>query len=209
MESAQQPNDRTVDINALKALTHPLRIQLLNALSQFGPQTASALAARLGESSGSTSYHLRQLARHQLVREVEGRGSARERWWERPPGALNLYSSDMAHDPGTRDVAAIVNREFSHNRAALLEDYMERGPLVLPEEWLDASVISTINARLTSAQLAELSAELMRHARELFEKYRPDGNAAPDAKAVQIHLNTFPIIQGQFPAPDSRKEDLP
>ena len=85
MESGK-PNDRTIDVNALKALSHPLRMQLLNALSQFGPQTASALASRLGESSGSTSYHLRQLAKHELVREVEGRGSARERWWERPPG---------------------------------------------------------------------------------------------------------------------------
>lgn len=205
MESPR-PTDRTVDLSALKALTHPLRIQLLNALSQFGPQTASALAARLGESSGSTSYHLRQLARHELVREVEGRGSARERWWERPPGALNLYSSELAQDPGARDVAAIVNREFSHNRAALLEDYMERAPQVLPEEWLEASLISTINARLTAAQLAELSTQLMHYARELFEKYRPEGDASPDAKAVQIHLNTFPIIQGQFPEPSSRKE---
>ncbi|WP_309071483.1 helix-turn-helix domain-containing protein [Arthrobacter sp.] len=208
MESAK-PNDRTVDVNALKALSHPLRMQLLEALSQFGPQTASALASRLGESSGSTSYHLRQLAKHELVRELEGRGSARERWWERPPGALNLFSSELAKDPGARDIAAIVNREFSHNRAALLEDYMERGPMVLPEEWLDASVISTMNARLTAAQLAELSEELMSLARNLFEKYRPDSNPSPDAKAVQIHLNTFPIIQGQFPEASSRKEHTP
>ncbi|NJC23063.1 DNA-binding transcriptional ArsR family regulator [Arthrobacter pigmenti] len=206
---SSQPADRTVNVSALKALTHPLRIQLLNALSQFGPQTASVLAARLGESSGSTSYHLRQLAKHELVRELEGKGSARERWWERPPGALSLYSSEIAHDPGTRDVAAIVNREFSHNRAALLEDYMERGPHVLPDEWLEASVISTLNARLTVEQLAELSDELMRVSRELFEKYRPGANDNPDAKAVQIHLNTFPIIQGQFPEPPARKEKTP
>lgn len=204
-----RPADRTVDVKALKALTHPLRIQLLNALSQFGPQTASALAARLGESSGSTSYHLRQLAKHELVREVEGRGSARERWWERPRGALNLYSRELAHDPGARDAAAIVNREFSHSRAALLEDFMERGDQVVPEEWLEASLISTINARLTAAQLAELSEELMRHARDLFEKYRPESDNVPDAKAVQIHLNTFPIIQGQFPEPTSRNEETP
>lgn len=208
MDSAH-PSDRTVDVNALKALTHPLRIQLLNALSQFGPQTASTLAARLGESSGSTSYHLRQLAKHELVREVEGKGSARERWWERPPGALNLYSSEMAQDPGAREVAAIVNREFGHSRAALLEDYMERGPHVLPEEWMEASVISTLNARLTVEQLAELSDELMRVSRELFEKYRPEANENPDAKAVQIHLNTFPILQGQFPGPGPRKEKTP
>src|SRR6478609_11448403 len=72
----------------LKALAHPLRVQILDLLSTHGALTASRLADLVGESSGSTSYHLRQLARHGFVREVRDRGTARERWWERPPGPL-------------------------------------------------------------------------------------------------------------------------
>src|SRR3954471_15102943 len=87
-DAAQEVGHTVVGTAALKALAHPLRVRLLETLSRYGAQTASNLAARLGESSGSTSYHLRQLARHGLVREVEGRGTARERWWERPPGPL-------------------------------------------------------------------------------------------------------------------------
>ncbi|MYV61205.1 helix-turn-helix domain-containing protein, partial [Streptomyces sp. SID4931] len=52
----------TVDARTLRSLAHPLRIRLLNALREFGPATASKLGERLGESSGATSYHLRQLA---------------------------------------------------------------------------------------------------------------------------------------------------
>ena len=79
---------RTLDVNDLKALAHPLRVQLLDALSTYGAATASGLADRLGESSGATSYHLRQLEKHGFVRELKGKGSARERWWERVPGGL-------------------------------------------------------------------------------------------------------------------------
>ena len=44
------------------AMAHPLRLEILGLLVE-GPATASMLARRLGESSGSTSYHLRVLAR--------------------------------------------------------------------------------------------------------------------------------------------------
>ena len=81
---------RTLDAGALKALAHPLRVKIFDLLASRGPQTASSLAALVGETSGSTSYHLRALAAHDLIREVEGRGTARERWWERPKGRIDV-----------------------------------------------------------------------------------------------------------------------
>ncbi|MBW8766480.1 MAG: helix-turn-helix transcriptional regulator, partial [Geodermatophilales bacterium] len=56
-------------------------MSLLAALRMDGPSTATHLAERLGESSGSTSYHLRQLAAFGFVEEVPGEGDGRERWW--------------------------------------------------------------------------------------------------------------------------------
>jgi predicted ArsR family transcriptional regulator len=44
-------------------------MRILGSLREFGPATASALADRLGESSGATSYHLRQLASFGFVEE--------------------------------------------------------------------------------------------------------------------------------------------
>ena len=69
--SEQRHNeDRVLDSGALRALAHPLRVQIYDILSQYGPQTASSLAERLGESTGSTSYHLRALAKQDLIREA-------------------------------------------------------------------------------------------------------------------------------------------
>src|SRR4051812_206716 len=47
---AQELGHAVVGTAALKALAHPLRIRLLETLSRYGAQTASSLAARLGES---------------------------------------------------------------------------------------------------------------------------------------------------------------
>lgn len=69
------------DAESLRGLAHPLRLRLLGLLRLEGPSTASKLAGQVGESSGSTSYHLRQLAKHGFVEETEGPGSRRERWW--------------------------------------------------------------------------------------------------------------------------------
>jgi DNA-binding transcriptional ArsR family regulator len=68
---------------AMWVLAHPLRFRIWELLRE-GPATASQLARRLGESRGSASYHLRLMARADLIEEGESRGTRRERWWARP-----------------------------------------------------------------------------------------------------------------------------
>src|SRR5690242_6940874 len=81
-----------MDAAQLRALAHPLRLQLLELLSSDGPATASQLGRRLGESSGATSYHLRALHRAGMVEEAEQR-NARERWWQRSQERLLIPNS--------------------------------------------------------------------------------------------------------------------
>jgi DNA-binding transcriptional ArsR family regulator len=57
----------------LRGIAHPLRVRLLDLLREDGPSTATRLAERTGQSSGATSYHLRQLAAYGFVVE-EARG---------------------------------------------------------------------------------------------------------------------------------------
>ncbi|HMH59141.1 MAG TPA: helix-turn-helix domain-containing protein, partial [Galbitalea sp.] len=102
--------ERDLDLVALRGLAHPLRVEILDTLSTYGHFTASGLAERLGESSGATSYHLRQLEKHGFVREVEGKGTSRERWWERTPGAINVGSDDAIKTPAGRSAATMIFR---------------------------------------------------------------------------------------------------
>src|SRR3954464_897790 len=58
-----------LDAASLKALAHPLRVQIMRALDLREQMSVTSLAAELGETTGAVSYHLRQLARHGLVEE--------------------------------------------------------------------------------------------------------------------------------------------
>ncbi|WP_394249382.1 helix-turn-helix domain-containing protein [Arthrobacter pityocampae] len=189
-------DNRILDGAALKALAHPLRVQLLEVLSSYGPQTACSIGKRVGESSGSTSYHLRQLARHGLVREVPDRGSARERWWERPSGSLTLSTPELEQDPTTREATRQVNRQFERGRSEALATFMASGCESVPPEWADAAVIATMNAYLTPAQLAALTRDMSTILREKLDAYRSEPGT-PGTRPVQVHFNAFPLIDPQ------------
>jgi DNA-binding transcriptional ArsR family regulator len=191
---------RKLDLASLKALAHPLRVQILETLSRYGAQTACGLAELLDESSGSTSYHLRQLAKHDFVHEVEGKGTARERWWERSAGYIQIASPEFSDDPMSSEAQRLISREFEHNRATALADYMNCDPQRLPPEWRDAGAITTSNIRLTAEQLNELSAELEAVARRIISELRAEGEHE-GARPVQIHLNAFPLVSSLTAAP--------
>ena len=93
----------SIGAEALKAFAHPLRMAMYTALRNDGPATASMLGRALGESSGQTSYHLRQLERHGFVEDDPGHSGGRERWW-RAVG-FSMDSADLLVDPGTAGAA--------------------------------------------------------------------------------------------------------
>ncbi len=185
---------RELDLDSLKALAHPLRVRLLDTLSLYGAFTASGLAERLGESSGATSYHLRQLEKHGFVREVEGRGSARERWWERVPGGINLSRRDVIETPAGRAASDIVMAQWEQNRQRLLSDFVEHGFDELSPEWTEASAISTMNLMLTREQLTAL-VRLVDTTLEPFAK-KYGNQQVPGARPVQVQFNAFPVLDG-------------
>jgi DNA-binding transcriptional ArsR family regulator len=192
---AVRPTDRHIDLAALKVMAHPLRVRILDELSKFGPLTASGLAERLGESSGATSYHLRQLAKHDFVLEVAGKGSARERWWRRAPVGLSLDPTELGDTAVGREAYDLVNREFRRNQEHALQDFMARGADLLPEAWMRVSTISSSNLRMTAAELEAFAERVYAALDEVVIAYR-DREVPPGARPVQVQFNAFPIIGG-------------
>jgi DNA-binding transcriptional ArsR family regulator len=62
-------------------LTNPARLRILNYLRHHREANSTSLAKALGESTGTTSYHLRKLAEQRLIEEIPERSAGRERWW--------------------------------------------------------------------------------------------------------------------------------
>ncbi|MHA7133350.1 ArsR/SmtB family transcription factor [Oerskovia turbata] len=189
---------------ALKALSHPLRIQILDLLGHHSALTASGLAEILGETSGATSYHLRQLERHGFVQEVPGRGTARERWWERTPGGFTIELPDdaSAAGPGGGDshgavtATLAVNREFEAIRQRKIMEFLDNAR-TLDRGWLDAgATLATVNMWLTQEQLAEVNTAWQRFNDTVLEQFAGQQDL-PGARPVQIHFNAFPLINGK------------
>jgi len=183
---------RVVSMDDLKVLAHPLRVKILDTLSTYGEFTASGLGERLGESSGATSYHLRQLEKHNFVREVEGRGTGRERWWERTPGGILLAGATDDATPSERAASRLVVREWMVNRQALLNDFIDRGDSELSAEWFNSATVSMSNLTLTSEQACELTTRLQSVLDEFVTTYR--GQKVPGSRPVQTHINVFPVL---------------
>lgn len=194
---------RTLEAGALKALAHPLRVRIYDLLSERGPQTASTLAALIGETSGATSYHLRALAAHDLIREVPGRGTARERWWERPKGRVNLPGPDDTMSPSNRAAAQIVTAEFFRLRHQTLMDYLNRSSTEQPEEWRDAGLVMTTMFDLTPAQMAELKDELTAVVDAAVERYKGQ-EGAPGTRRVSLRAEIFdlPVVNTRGAIPE-------
>jgi DNA-binding transcriptional ArsR family regulator len=192
MSEAETPrNDRTLDFDGLKGLAHPMRVAILDRLSVHGASTASGLAEALGESSGATSYHLRQLERHGFVREVEGRGTGRERWWERSPGGISVSPDSREQSPAAKAASDLILQQWERNRSELLGDFLERGDS-LGMDWVLASLISTANLRLTRDQAMDVQRRLEALIDELVDEYR--GKDDPGSRPVQMHINLFPVV---------------
>ncbi|MGW9158382.1 ArsR/SmtB family transcription factor [Microbacterium sp. NPDC055665] len=188
---------RTLDAGALKALAHPLRVKIFDLLAAHGPQTASSLAALVGETSGSTSYHLRALAAHDLIEEVEGRGTARERWWDRPKGRIDVPGPDDMTSPANRAAAQIVNSEFFRLRHETLMAYVNRSQADVPEAWRDAGIIMTTHLDLTPEQASALRDELEAIVERSIERYR--GQTGPDVRRVSLRTELFDLGNASTP----------
>jgi DNA-binding transcriptional ArsR family regulator len=176
---------RVTDLASLQAVAHPLRVRLLAALRSDGPATASELGRRFAESSGSTSYHLRQLARFGFVEEDPQQPNARDRRWRARHQFTSWQASDFVRDP---EAAAATGFLRARQRASLdrVAKAFEAGDW--DDSWLDAGGMSDFTARLTPASLTALHNRLIALAREY--EARDDGD--PAAERVAIWLAGYP-----------------
>ncbi|MFD9561244.1 helix-turn-helix domain-containing protein [Streptomyces sp. NPDC059994] len=172
------------DAAALKALTHPLRIRLLGLLRQDGPATASELAVRTEESSASTSYHLRVLAKYAFVAEAEHR-DGRERRWQAVHSVTSWNNKAMEASPGSRAWLSLSRRaQIEHLEASLVRHEADIADGRLGQEWVEPSGISDLMPHLTPESLTELWEVLDRKLEELTTR------DAGDPRAAQVILLT-------------------
>jgi DNA-binding transcriptional ArsR family regulator len=176
------------DPRALHALAHPIRIRLLGLLRREGPLSASEAGRRVGESSGSASYHLRQLERYGLVEDAPG-GRGRERLWQ----ATALYTS-WPDVPDTRELAEAAEaftRFVLARYVARHEQWFERRSSE-PVEWQQAAAYGDSIVYLTVEELAQLRDALEAPALLYEERFSQPELRPAGARPVRLLQIAFP-----------------
>ncbi|MFI8188050.1 helix-turn-helix domain-containing protein [Streptomyces sp. NPDC085946] len=177
------------DTAAMKALTHPLRIRLLGLLRQDGPATASELAVRTGESSASTSYHLRVLAKYAFIAEAEHR-DGRERRWRALHDVTSWSNEAMESSAAGRAYVGLMRRrQIEHLEGSLARHEAALADGRLGQEWVEPSGISDMLPRLTPESLAELREVFARTVEELAGRDEQD----PRARQVVLVVAGLPL----------------
>ncbi|MFJ8658649.1 helix-turn-helix domain-containing protein [Streptomyces sp. NPDC093795] len=189
MHPPEERVSRTLDPRSLRGLAHPLRIRLLRALRHHGPATASQLAERLDESSGATSYHLRQLAAHGFVEDDPTRGKGRERWWKAAQQGTTVDESlHLNADPEVRGAMEVYLHEIATIHTQELNTWLGTRH-DWDGDWAASTDMSDFTLRLPPERLRELRDEI----HSLIDSYQKGADPdAPDAARVRMHLHAFP-----------------
>jgi len=187
-----------VDVPTLRAMAHPTRIRILTELAPRGPATATGLARLLGESSGSTSYHLRQLSRFGLVEDDPERpAGGRERWWRNHPGGIRMSGFAYLRNPHTREAANLVITELERARAERRRAWAEYSGTRFEEAapWVDSAVESSYVHLLTREEAAEMGRELegvLERWKEAVRGRKPTGDT--EVVPVETQVYSFPNL---------------
>jgi DNA-binding transcriptional ArsR family regulator len=156
---------RLTDARALRAYAHPIRMALVGLLRTEGPLTATRAAQLLGESSGSTSFHLRQLAKYGLV-EAAGGGRGLEKPWK----ATALFTDwpGAAETPELAAAVGLLETVIAEQFFDRLMRWLEAKPAEA-QEWQKAALFGDTLVYLTADELAALG----RASRGLLDAYLP------------------------------------
>jgi DNA-binding transcriptional ArsR family regulator len=188
-------DSRIKDVGTLKAIAHPLRMQLYRALTIARTATASQLADQVDEAVSLVSYHLRKLAEHGLIEEAEpGSGDGRERWWQPASEGVSIRDEDFRDAPEKAAAHTAASRLFFEQRVEMYRRYLDERAH-WSDAWTTASESAEWLLRLTSDELAELAKEMYAVVRRYEERGRADV-AAGDTEGrenVAVHTYGFPF----------------
>ena len=145
--------DRVVlaDPRAIRALAHPARLAIIDALGYGEELTATELAAVTGLSPSATSYHLKALAKWGIVEAGEARADGRDRPWKATGRSVQV-SSEV---PGSTAEVALLGTFLDQIRAVATE-FLER-QADEPPEWRDAAAMASHEYWLTADELAKIN----------------------------------------------------
>jgi len=193
MSSEERPKLRVSDPKMVRALAHPVRMALLEAMERGELPTITATQASelLGESPANSAFHLRTLAKYGFLEEAGG-GRGRERPWRLTFRGMEIMPpwQDTESRVAVEALATVwVDRWLDRARTML------RRVLGHPPEWQEAAIASQRVLYLTAAEAAQLAADM----HQLWDRF---GDRRDDPARRPPGSLPFELLAFGYPAED-------
>ena len=197
-QPAPRPHRKLDDPKAMRAVAHPTRIALLEALAVQEPLTATEAASIVGESPTNCAFHLRTLAKYGFVEEAAG-GAGRRRPWRRSHIGFSVgdYDTDSdgsaaPEDPETRMAAQAL-------AGVLQERWIERIRLVgarragFPDAWRKVTGSSESVLFMTAEEAEQFKKDLLELTRRHHERLDDPTRRPAGSFPIEIISFTHPF----------------
>lgn len=192
---------RITEPKRIRALAHPLRLELLDYLDNVGEATATQCAQHTGETVANCSFHLRSLARAEFIEPAPRRG--REKPW-RPTTRGRRFDADPA-DPGSMPAIKELIGLTLLREAERVRDFLAR-QTVQPEEWRDTVTVTTSSFYATADELREL-VQAVNALTDRFDGRRDPGRRPPGAVPARLLAAVNPESFGPPPEPVPTRDE--
>ena len=177
------------DPQAMRALTHPVRLALLEVLNLEGQLTATQAGELIGEPPNTCSFHFRQLAKYGFVEEA-GPAPGRSRPWRLTTS--RMHYSDLHEDSAT----AVAARELDR---MLRERYLDRLAAFYearsgyPLAWQETTGGSQALLHVTPGELKSLDDKIMALLEPYFDRNTDLSRRPEDSLPVEVLLFAYPV----------------
>jgi DNA-binding transcriptional ArsR family regulator len=205
---SREPEDDVVvltDPTAIRAMAHPARLVVIDALYDRGTElTATQAAAIAGITPSAMSYHLRALERFGIVKRAPSKGDARERPWIRAARSLNIGRAVTSRRASAMATNAIVATALESDRDRLFAALERLTPPQAPVP-LDAVTTMTRASILVTVEEAKSVLAAMQ---ALAEPYLADArDDAPDT-AGRLWLSLVAVADADHPGTGEFEENV-
>jgi DNA-binding transcriptional ArsR family regulator len=174
----------------MRALAHPIRLAILEALGRGVPLTATEAAEIVGESPSACSFHLRMLAKYGLVEDAGGATGRRRPWRRTDPAGFTFPDAD--DDPQTALAAGALSdvvwgRLLDRARAVLASRAR------LPAQWQAMTSAAEAVAYVTPQEAEQFNTELWALIGRYTDRLADPSLRPPGSLPVELLLISYPL----------------
>ncbi|MGW7531804.1 helix-turn-helix domain-containing protein [Amycolatopsis sp. NPDC054798] len=177
------------DAKAMRALAHPLRLELLEHLALAGTLTAAQASELVGETPANCSFHLRTLAKYGFVQQAEG-GRGRERPWRLIPGGIG--TTEVRDDTETSANAQTLTDVIVNRHLETIRTYRASVQPSLPPEWQQLSGHISMITHLTVDEMRQLRTDILALLTQFADRGVRPSRRPPGSRPVQLFAFTMP-----------------